>query len=77
MFFWLLQHIEPNCHEVTEHVTFGLIKLLHVRTNNQVTYIFTEALFSPRFSGQDGIKVYLFHISRENIKIYEKLVQYG
>lgn len=43
------KHIELNCHQVRERVIRGIIKLLHVRTNNQVAHIFTKALFSPQF----------------------------
>ena len=43
------KHIELDCHQVRERVLLGFIKLLHVRTNNQVADIFTKALFSPQF----------------------------
>nr|XP_018461383.1 PREDICTED: uncharacterized protein LOC108832394 [Raphanus sativus] len=43
------KHIELDCHQVRERVLLGFIKLLHVRTNNQVADIFTKALYSPQF----------------------------
>ena len=43
------KHIELDCHQVRERVVRGFIKLLHVRTTNQLADIFTKALFSPLF----------------------------
>lgn len=43
------KHVELDCHQVRERVLFGFIKLLHIRTTNQVTDIFTKALYSPHF----------------------------
>ena len=42
------KHIELDYHQVKERVVTGFIKLLHVRTNNQIADIFTKALFSPQ-----------------------------
>lgn len=43
------KHIELDCHQVRKRVVRGVIKLLHVRTTNQLVDIFTKALFSPLF----------------------------
>lgn len=43
------KHIEIDCHSVRERLDRGLIKLLHVRTEDQVADILTKPLFPHQF----------------------------
>ncbi|KAG7593249.1 Retrotransposon Copia-like N-terminal [Arabidopsis thaliana x Arabidopsis arenosa] len=43
------KHIELDCHSVRERLDNGLLKLLHVRTEDQVADILTKPLFPHQF----------------------------
>lgn len=43
------KHIERDCHHIREKITLGLIKTLHVRTDNQLADILTKPLFPTQF----------------------------
>jgi len=44
------KHIEIDCHSVRERLDKGLIRMLHVRTEDQVADILTKPLFPHQFS---------------------------
>ena len=44
------KHIEVDCHTVREKLEKGIIKLLHVRTEDQVADILNKALFPHQFT---------------------------
>lgn len=44
------KHIEIDCHTVRERLDRGLIKMLHVRTEDQVADILTKPLFPHQFT---------------------------
>lgn len=44
------KHIEIECHFVRELLTYGVIYMTHVRTNQQLADIFTKALGSSQFT---------------------------
>lgn len=43
------KHIEMNCHFIRDEVIKGTISMVHVRTNNQLADIFTNALGRHEF----------------------------
>lgn len=43
------KHLELDCHKVRECVTSGLVKTLHVRTDQQLADVFTKPLFPGQF----------------------------
>lgn len=43
------KHIEVDCHTVREKLEKGIIKMLHVRTEDQVADILTKVLFPHQF----------------------------
>lgn len=43
------KHLERDCHKVHDKVIAGLIKTLHVRTMDQLAYVFTKALHPGHF----------------------------
>ena len=43
------KHIEINCHFNREKVSTGLIKLVHVNTQHQLSDVLTKALKPPQF----------------------------
>ena len=44
------KHIEIDYHIVREKIQAGLLKTLHVKTNNQLADIFTKALLPRQFN---------------------------
>jgi len=56
------KHIERDCHHIREKIILGLIRTLHVRTENQLAVILTKALFPGQFkrllSKMDIINIY-------------------
>jgi ATP sulfurylase len=44
------KHLDIDCHLVREKLQQGLLKLLHVSTNDQLTDFLTKALPSPKFN---------------------------
>ena len=43
------KHLENDCHIVREKIIMGLIKTLHVRTENQLADMFTKPLYPAMF----------------------------
>lgn len=48
------KHIELDCHQVRDRITLGIIKTLHVRTDNQLADVFTKALYPTQFHSLIG-----------------------
>lgn len=48
------KHIEHDCHIVHDRILSGLIKTMHVRTDNQLADIFTKPLYSAQFNSIIG-----------------------
>ncbi|KAI3457172.1 hypothetical protein Pfo_013835 [Paulownia fortunei] len=68
------KHIEIDCHLVHEKIQAGILKTLHVNTQNQLTDIFTSSSFTiPWFSGQDGNSQHVFSILRGSFNILADL----
>ena len=44
-----IKHIEVDCHLIREKIQAGMIKTFHVKTNMQLTDVFTKALGVPNF----------------------------
>lgn len=43
------KHIENDCYVIRERIESGLLKTMHVRTNNQLADVFTKPLFPTLF----------------------------
>lgn len=68
------KHVEFNCHQVQDRIVSGLIKTLHVRSENQLAGVFTKPLFPGFFQSLIDKINSVFSPSKENINVYDSLV---